>query len=199
MCDSIQNPSICHLCTHFWQNFVFLVVRHLSCRIADQRQSTDTRCDFATDTRPQCLKIIQKKSHSFLYISSTLKCFLKKYFYSKQPNKKLLIKWDFFCDFSTLCEILDSLITRRASTRDIAEIRHLCNSYNFEFSETKMQIYIVDDLCSTIFLRVDERQISCQNLPVYVALQKTWKVLLKIWQVSLMSPLNSRQFLWGDT
>ena len=78
-----------------------------------------------------------------------------------------------------MCEILDSLITRRASTRDIAEIRHLCNSYNFEFSETKMQIYIVDDLCSTIFLRVDERQISCQNLPVYVALQNNMEGIVK--------------------
>ena len=104
---------------------------YLSCRIADQRQSTDTRCDFATDTRPQCLKIIQKRSHSYFIHIFSIEMLSKKYFYSKQPNKKLLIKWDFFCDLSTLCEILDSLITRRASTRDIAEIRHLCNSYNF--------------------------------------------------------------------
>ena len=42
-----------------------------------------------------------------------------------------------------------------------------------------MQIYIVDDLCSTIFLRVDERQISCQNLPVYVALQNNMEGIVK--------------------
>ena len=117
-------------------------------------------------------------------------------------DKKLIFalvwKWDFFCDFSTLCEILDSLITRRASTRDIvAEIRHLCNSYNFEFSETKMQIYIL--VGWIMQYHIFESRRTTNILPKSSCLlQKTWKVLLKIWQVSLMSPLNSRQFLWWD-